>query len=70
VPADRAAALRGELELDASPDGYAQPLGHIVAERLLAAPGERPAAPRRTVRRQTWLTFLAEASELLASPWT
>jgi sigma-B regulation protein RsbU (phosphoserine phosphatase) len=55
----------GELELDASPDGYAQPLATIVAERF-SLYLENDRLRRADVRRQTWLTFLAEASELLA----
>ncbi|GAA2492490.1 SpoIIE family protein phosphatase [Winogradskya humida] len=55
----------GELELDASPDGYAQPLATIVAERL-SLHLENDRLRRTDLRRQTWLTFLAEASELLA----
>lgn len=55
----------GELELDASPDGYAQPLAAIVAERL-SLHLENDRLRRTDLRRQTWLTFLAEASELLA----
>jgi phosphoserine phosphatase RsbU/P len=55
----------GELELDASPSGYARPLATIVAERFsLYLENER--LRRADLRRQTWLTFLAEASELLA----
>jgi phosphoserine phosphatase RsbU/P len=55
----------GELELDASPAGYAQPLATIVAERF-ALHLENDRLRRADLRRQTWLTFLAEASELLA----
>ncbi|GID95593.1 SpoIIE family protein phosphatase [Amorphoplanes digitatis] len=55
----------GELELDASPAGYAQPLAIIVAERL-SLHLENDRLRRADLRRQTWLTFLAEASELLA----
>lgn len=55
----------GELELDASPSGYARPLATLVAERFsLYLENER--LRRTDLRRQTWLTFLAEASELLA----
>ncbi|GGK97379.1 SpoIIE family protein phosphatase [Mangrovihabitans endophyticus] len=55
----------GELELDASPDGYALPLAALVTERLsLHVENDRLRLADR--RRQTWLTFLAEASELLA----
>lgn len=55
----------GELELDASPLGYAQPLARIVAERF-SLHLENDRLRRTDLRRQTWLTFLAEASELLA----
>ena len=55
----------GELELDAAPNDYVRPLANLVAERLtLALENER--LRRADRRRQTWLTFLAEASELLA----
>jgi sigma-B regulation protein RsbU (phosphoserine phosphatase) len=75
APRDDAATIRvpltvqrpysGELELDASPMGYAQPLATIVAERF-SLYLENDRLRRADVRRQTWLTFLAEASELLA----
>jgi sigma-B regulation protein RsbU (phosphoserine phosphatase) len=75
APRDDAATIRvplavhrpysGELELDASPIGYAQPLAAIVAERV-ALHLENDRLRRTDLRRQTWLTFLAEASELLA----
>jgi phosphoserine phosphatase RsbU/P len=75
APRDDAATIRvpltvqrpyaGELELDASPMGYAQPLATIVAERL-SLHLENDRLRRADLRRQTWLTFLAEASELLA----
>jgi sigma-B regulation protein RsbU (phosphoserine phosphatase) len=75
APRDDAATIRvpltvhrpysGELELDASPTGYAQPLATIVAERL-SLHLENDRLRRADIRRQTWLTFLAEASELLA----
>jgi sigma-B regulation protein RsbU (phosphoserine phosphatase) len=55
----------GDLELDASPTGYAQPLAILVAERL-SLHLENDRLRRADLRRQTWLTFLAEASELLA----
>jgi phosphoserine phosphatase RsbU/P len=74
-PRDDAATIRvplavqrpysGELELDASPVGYAQPLATIVAERF-SLHLENDRLRRTDLRRQTWLTFLAEASELLA----
>ncbi|MCA2218077.1 SpoIIE family protein phosphatase [Jidongwangia harbinensis] len=75
APRDNAATIRvpltaqrpyaGELELDASPLGYAPPLATIVAERL-SLHLENDRLRDADVRRQTWLTFLAEASELLA----
>ena len=75
APRDDAATIRvplttqrpysGELELDASPMGYGPPLAAIVAERL-ALHLENDRLRRADIRRQTWLTFLAEASELLA----
>lgn len=75
APRDDAATIRvpltvqrpysGELELDASPIGYGQPLATIVAERL-SLYLENDRLRRADLRRQTWLTFLAEASELLA----
>jgi sigma-B regulation protein RsbU (phosphoserine phosphatase) len=75
APRDDAATIRvslavhhpysGELELDASPEGYAQPLATLVAERL-SLHLENDRLRRTDLRRQTWLTFLAEASELLA----
>jgi sigma-B regulation protein RsbU (phosphoserine phosphatase) len=75
APRDDAATIRvpltvqrpysGELELDASPMGYAQPLATIVAERF-SLHLENDRLRRADLRRQTWLTFLAEASELLA----
>jgi phosphoserine phosphatase RsbU/P len=55
----------GELELDAPPSAYARPLANVVAERL-ALTLENDQLRRADLRRQTWLTFLAEASELLA----
>jgi len=75
APRDDAATIRvpltaqrpysGELELDASPSGYAQPLATMVAERF-SLYLENDRLRRADVRRRTWLTFLAEASELLA----
>ncbi|MEV0152879.1 SpoIIE family protein phosphatase [Micromonospora sp. NPDC050686] len=55
----------GELELDAAPTAYAQPLAMLVGERL-SLHLENDRLRRADVRRQAWLTFLAEASELLA----
>jgi serine phosphatase RsbU (regulator of sigma subunit) len=55
----------GELEIAAPSTSLAEPLASLVAERLgLAVENER--LRLADVRRQTWLTFLAEASELLA----
>ena len=75
APRDDAATIRvpltvhrpytGELELDTTPAGYAQPLATIVAERL-SLYLENDRLRQADLRRQTWLTFLAEASELLA----
>jgi serine phosphatase RsbU (regulator of sigma subunit)/anti-sigma regulatory factor (Ser/Thr protein kinase) len=75
APRDDAATIRvpltvqrpyaGELQLDASPMSYAQPLATIVAERL-SLHLENDRLRRADVRRQAWLTFLSEASELLA----
>jgi sigma-B regulation protein RsbU (phosphoserine phosphatase) len=75
APRDDAATIRvsltvqrpyaGDLELDASPTGYGRPLARIVAERL-SLHLENDRLRRTDLRRQTWLTFLAEASELLA----
>ncbi|MFB9340147.1 SpoIIE family protein phosphatase [Actinoplanes octamycinicus] len=55
----------GELELDAAPVGYAQSLTVMVAERF-SLHLENDRLRRTDIRRQTWITFLAEASELLA----
>lgn len=55
----------GDLELDAAPTGYTRPLTALVAERL-SLYLENDRLHRIDLRRQTWLTFLAEASELLA----
>ncbi|WP_422737793.1 SpoIIE family protein phosphatase [Micromonospora sp. WMMD729] len=55
----------GELELDAAPSAYARPLAALTAERL-SLHLENDRLRRADVRRQAWLTFLAEASELLA----
>jgi serine phosphatase RsbU (regulator of sigma subunit) len=58
---------RGELLLYPSdaPTPYAGPLAELMAERLgLALENER--LRRTDLRRQAWLTFLAEVSELLA----
>jgi anti-sigma regulatory factor (Ser/Thr protein kinase) len=58
---------RGELVLSGAdaPSPYAGPLAELMAERLgLALENER--LRRTDLRRQAWLTFLAEVSELLA----
>jgi serine phosphatase RsbU (regulator of sigma subunit)/anti-sigma regulatory factor (Ser/Thr protein kinase) len=58
---------RGELILTGpdAPTPYAGPLAELMAERLgLALENER--LRRTDLRRQAWLTFLAEVSELLA----
>jgi serine phosphatase RsbU (regulator of sigma subunit)/anti-sigma regulatory factor (Ser/Thr protein kinase) len=55
----------GELELDAPASAHVRPLAVLVAERLTLAV-ENDRLRRADRRRQTWLTFLAEASELLA----
>jgi phosphoserine phosphatase RsbU/P len=55
----------GELELDSAPSTYAQLLAALAAERL-SLHLENDRLRRADRRRQAWLTFLAEASELLA----
>jgi phosphoserine phosphatase RsbU/P len=55
----------GELELDTAPSAYARPLAALAAERL-SLHLENDRLRRADRRRQTWLTFLAESSELLA----
>ncbi|MDY7084177.1 MAG: SpoIIE family protein phosphatase [Actinomycetota bacterium] len=65
VPLSVQRPYSGELELDASPVGFAQPLATLVAERF-SLHLENDRLRRTDLRRQTWLTFLAEASELLA----
>ncbi|MEU1836166.1 SpoIIE family protein phosphatase [Micromonospora chersina] len=55
----------GELELDAAPSAYARPLAVLAGERL-SLHLENDRLRRADVRRSAWLTFLAEASELLA----
>jgi len=53
------------LRVSATPSPYARPLAELTAERLgLALENER--LRRTDLRRQAWLTFLAEVSELLA----
>jgi sigma-B regulation protein RsbU (phosphoserine phosphatase) len=56
---------RGELALYGRPGAYARPLGTLIADRLgLALENDR--LRRAELRRQAALTFLAEASDLLA----
>jgi len=67
VPLQVSWPWRGELVLSVgnTPSAYARPLAELVAERLgLALENER--LRRTDLRRQAWLTFLAEVSELLA----
>lgn len=67
VPLSVSRPWRGELVLvaPAAAIGYARPLAELTAERLsLAVENDR--LRRADIRRQAWLTFLAEASELLA----
>ena len=65
IPLALGGAASGELELDASATAYVLPLATLVAERLsLALENDR--LRRADRRRRSWLTFLAEASELLA----
>src|SRR5439155_21198495 len=67
VPLQVSWPWRGELVLSVgdTPSAYARPLAELVAERLgLALENER--LRRTDLRRQSWLTFLAEVSELLA----
>src|SRR5207248_3703183 len=67
VPLQVSWPWRGELVLSVgdAPSPYAQPLAELVAERLgMALENER--LRRTDLRRQAWLTFLAEVSELLA----
>jgi serine phosphatase RsbU (regulator of sigma subunit) len=65
VPLAVSRPYAGELELDAPPSAYLRPLALLVAERL-ALHLENDRLRRADLRRQSWLTFLAEASELLA----
>lgn len=65
VPLSLGGPASGELELDAPAAEYVRPLAALVAERLALAL-EKDLLRRADRRRQTWLTFLAEASELLA----
>lgn len=65
VPLALGGAASGELELDTAVSEYVRPLAALAAERLTLAL-ENDRLRRADRRRQTWLTFLAEASELLA----
>jgi serine phosphatase RsbU (regulator of sigma subunit)/anti-sigma regulatory factor (Ser/Thr protein kinase) len=65
VPLALGRPASGELVLDAAGTGYSRPLAALVAERVTLAL-ENDRLRRADRRRQTWLTFLAEASELLA----
>jgi serine phosphatase RsbU (regulator of sigma subunit)/anti-sigma regulatory factor (Ser/Thr protein kinase) len=65
VPLALGRPASGELVLDAPGTAYTRPLAALVAERLTMAL-ENDRLRRADRRRQTWLTFLAEASELLA----
>ncbi|MPZ27290.1 MAG: SpoIIE family protein phosphatase [Micromonosporaceae bacterium] len=65
VPLALGGPASGELAVDASSTAYTRPLAGLVAERLTLAL-ENDRLRRADRRRQTWLTFLAEASELLA----
>jgi phosphoserine phosphatase RsbU/P len=65
VPLELGGAASGELELDTAVSDYVRSLATLAAERLTLAL-ENDRLRRADRRRQTWLTFLAEASELLA----
>lgn len=65
VPLNVQRPYSGELELDAAPEGYALALAGMVAERF-ALHLENDRLRRADLRRATWITFLSEASELLA----
>jgi serine phosphatase RsbU (regulator of sigma subunit)/anti-sigma regulatory factor (Ser/Thr protein kinase) len=56
---------RGELALSRTPAPYARPLAELTAERI-ALFIENQRLRRSDSERRSWLTFLAEASELLA----
>lgn len=65
VPLELGGGASGELVLDVPSTAFVRPLAALVAERLtLALENDRLRRAER--RRQSWLTFLAEASELLA----
>jgi sigma-B regulation protein RsbU (phosphoserine phosphatase) len=65
IPLGLGGTATGELELDAPASAHVRPLAALVGERLTLAV-ENDRLRRTDRRRQTWLTFLAEASELLA----
>ena len=65
VPLNLTHPASGELVLDAPDTAYVRPLSALVAERISFAI-ENDRLRRADQRRQTWLTFLSEASELLA----
>jgi phosphoserine phosphatase RsbU/P len=65
IPLGLGSNATGELELDVPASEHVRPLAALVAERLTLAL-ENDRLRRADRRRQTWLTFLAEASELLA----
>jgi serine phosphatase RsbU (regulator of sigma subunit)/anti-sigma regulatory factor (Ser/Thr protein kinase) len=67
VPLTVSRPWTGELAVatPTAPGGYVRPLAELTAERLsLALENDR--LRRADLRRQAWLTFLVEASELLA----
>src|SRR5690606_10366390 len=65
IPLGLGGNATGELEIDAPKSAHVQALAALVAERL-SLTLENDRLRRTDRRRQTWLTFLAEASELLA----
>jgi len=65
VPLALGRPASGELVLDAPGTSYTRPLAALVGERITLAL-ENDRLRRADRRRQSWLTFLAEASELLA----
>lgn len=65
VPLELGGAATGELVLDVPTTSFVRPLAALAAERLtLTLENDRLRRAER--RRQSWLTFLAEASDLLA----
>ncbi|MFS8478902.1 MAG: SpoIIE family protein phosphatase [Micromonosporaceae bacterium] len=63
LPVDR--LWSGELEITTPPTPLARPLAALVAERIGLAI-ERERLRQADLHRQAWLTFLAQASDLLA----